>query len=184
MWRNFTIGAPTTREGQMDHFFCNNGISHTNCRSKSKKNVEKPAKNLQKKVGFTEFLKWGIPPNRNSQMEGSLQIEIPKTREVYTTIFLQEISSYYQCFSGTGRFTNSKLHRRIFNACSVGQIFDYSSLFAQLQAAPSAGHLLERSLFSGIPVLRDPSIWEFLFWGIPRFRNSGTGIKQTGFLVV
>ena len=29
--------------------------------------------------------------------------------------------------------------------------------------------------------VRDPSFWKFPFWGIPHFRNSGTGKKQTVF---
>ena len=40
----------------------------------------------------------------------------------------------------------------------------------------------EGSLDLGISILRDPSFWEFLFWGIPHFRNFGTGMKQAGFL--
>ena len=34
-----------------------------------------------KKVGFSAFLKCVIPPNRNSEMEGSLQIGILKWRD-------------------------------------------------------------------------------------------------------
>ena len=82
-------------------------------------------------------LKWGIPQNRNSQNEGSLKIEIPKSRDPskqeflkwgkYTLLqfFARNIKLLSMFFSGTRWFTNSKLHRRIFNACSVGQIFDY-----------------------------------------------------------
>ena len=43
--------------------------------------------------------------------------------------------------------------------------------FTQLQAAPSAGHLIERSLVSGIPDLRDPSFREFPKQGNSYFRN-------------
>ena len=79
---------------QWTKFFCNNGISHTNCPWKGKKHDKKSAKSLQKRWGFQNFWnegslqigipKWrdpsksefrngGIPPNQNSEMEGSLK---------------------------------------------------------------------------------------------------------------
>jgi hypothetical protein len=45
-----------------------------------------------------KFLKRGIPQNRNFQNEGSFKSGIPETRELYTSLVLQEISSFYQCF--------------------------------------------------------------------------------------
>ena len=59
-------------------------------------------------------------------LENATEIEIPKRRDVYTTpVFCKKYQAIINVFSGTRWFTNSKLHRRIFNACSVGQIFDY-----------------------------------------------------------
>ena len=55
---------------QWTNFFCNNGISHTNCPWKGKKHDKKSAKSLQKRWGFQNF--WN---------EGSLQIGIPKWRD-------------------------------------------------------------------------------------------------------
>ena len=52
----------------------------------------------------------------------------------------------------------------------------------QVYTFPRFGNFhFEGSLILEISILRDPSIWKFLFWGIPHFRNFETGMKQTGF---
>ena len=53
MWRNFTIGALTAREGQMDQFFFAIMAFHIQIVREKAKNMTKTAKSLQKGGVFT-----------------------------------------------------------------------------------------------------------------------------------
>ena len=64
MWRNFAIGAPTAREGEMDQIFLQKGVFFSGLSA----------------IG-SKFLKRGIPRFRNSQNEGSLKSGIPETKD-------------------------------------------------------------------------------------------------------
>ena len=73
-------------------YFCIKSISYTNCQWQGKKQHKKQAKPLLKPVFFmpvSKFLKWGIPQNRNFQIEGSLKIEISKMRDPSKWKFLK-----------------------------------------------------------------------------------------------
>ena len=108
-----------------------------------------------------KFPKRGIPQFRNS-----------KTREsIHFCSFLQEISSFYKCFFSTKLgFTISKFHRRI----SMFAVYVKYWTINHFSHSYKRRHLL--AIFSS-----NPSFWKFPFWGIPHFRNFGTGMKQTGF---
>ena len=57
MWRNFTIGALTAREGQMDQFFFAIMAFHIQIVREKAKNMTKNSQKPTKKVGFSQFLK-------------------------------------------------------------------------------------------------------------------------------
>ena len=99
-------------------------------------------------------------------------MEISKTREsIHFCSFLQEISSFYKCFSVLNWDSQFQNFIEEFQCLQCMSNIGLLITFTQLQAAPSVGHLLKQSLVLEISILRDPSFWKFPFWGIPRFRN-------------
>ena len=129
-----------------------------------------------------KFPKRGIPQFRNS-----------KTREsIHFCSFLQEISSFYKCFSvlnWDSQFQNFIEEFQCLQCMSnIGLLITFHTAtsgaicWPSSQAIPRFGNFyFEGSLVLEISILRDPSFWKFPFWGIPHFRNFGTGMKQTGF---
>ena len=78
------ISNPTARECQMDRLFLHKEHFIYKLSVTRQKTAQKQAKTLLKPVFFmpvSKFLKWGIPQNRNFQIEGSLKIEISKMRD-------------------------------------------------------------------------------------------------------
>ena len=108
--------------------------------------------------------------------------------------FLQEISSFYKCFSvlnWDSQFQNFIEEFQYLQCMSnIGLLITFHTAtsgaicWPSSQAIPHFGKFyFEGSLVLEISILRDPSFWKFLFWGIPHFRNFGTGMKQTGFFL-
>ena len=120
----------------------------------------------------SELLKWGIPPFRNFKMEGSIRF----------SNFLKEMSSYYQCFSSTSRdsqilncieeFSMFAVYVKYWTINHFWHSYKQRHLLAICLSDPS---------ISEFPIWRDPSIWEFLFGGIPHFRNSDKNTFFEGF---
>ena len=115
-------------------------------------------------------------------MEGSIRF----------SSFLKEMSSYYQCFSSTSR--DSQILNCIEEFWCLQHMWNIG-LFTTFHTAassaiywPSASAIppfrnskKEGSLLFGIPIWRDPSIWEFLFGGLPHFRNCENPTFFVGF---
>ena len=99
----------------------------------------------------SEFQKGGIPPFRNSDLEGSNA----------SPVFCKKCQAIVNALPVSLGFTNSKLHRRILMFAAYVKywtIYHFSHSCKQR-------HLLAICL-------SDPSISEFRFGGIPPFRNS------------
>ena len=122
-----------------------------------------------------KFLKRGIPQNRNFQNEGSLKMEISKTREsIHFCSFLQEISSFYKCFSvlnWDSQFQNFIEEFQYLQCMSnIGLLITFHTAtsgaicWPSSQAIPRFGNFyFEGSLVLEISILRDPSFQKFPF---------------------
>ena len=153
-------------------YFCIKSISYTNCQWKGKKTAQKTGKNSIKTCFFHACLKFpnrGIPQNRNFQNEGSLKMEISKTREsIHFCSFLQEISSFYKCFSvlnWDSQFQNFIEEFQCLQCMSnIGLLITFHTAtsgaicWPSSQAIPRFGNFyFEGSLVLEISILRDPS---------------------------
>ena len=143
---------------------------------------------------FSKFLKQRIPRFRNSQNEGSLVSGIPKMRDPSNQEFqkrgiAREDGQQMAPLVAVWKVINTPIfdtqqalkillcNLELMNPKYTKKI-DNSLIFLAKKSK-----VKYTSLVSGIPDLRDPSIWEFLIWGIPGFRNSdldgwGTWNKQ------
>ena len=120
-----------------------------------------------------EFLKRGIAREDGQQM--ALLVAVQKWLIVKYLTY-------------TASIENSSMQFRIRESSGTRKNIDNSLIFlAKYWRSVYFPHFrnscFEGSLKSGISILRDPSFWEFLFWGIPHFRNFGTGMKLTGFFI-
>ena len=188
-WRNFAISSPPAREGQLDRLFLHKELFVYKLSVKRQKTAQKTGNNPIKTCFFHACLKitemrdpskWkfpnrGIPQNRNFQNEGSLKMEISKTREsIHFCSFLQEISSFYKCFSvlnWDSQFQNFIEEFQCLQCMSnIGLLITFHTAtsgaicWPSSQAIPRFGNFyFEGSLVLEISILRDPSFWKFPF---------------------
>ena len=142
-------------------YFCIKSFLCTNCQWKGKKQHKKQAKALQKPV-FSCL-------SQNSWNEGSLKMEISKTREsIHFCSFLQEISSFYKCFSvlnWDSQFQNFIEEFQCLQCMSnIGLLITFHTAtsgaicWLYSHAIPRFGNFyFEGSLVLEISILRDPS---------------------------
>ena len=172
MWRNFAISTPPAREGQLDRLFLHKEHFIYKLSVKRQKKQHKNRQKPHKILFFYACLKFpnrGIPQNRNFQNEGSLKMEICKTREsIHLSSFLQEISSFYKCFSvlnWDSQFQNFIEEFQCLQCMSnIGLLITFHTAtsgaicWPSSQAIPHFGNFyFEGSLVLEISILRDPS---------------------------